>query len=80
VEQMRGVYYNKIDDKKKIRQVGVIAQEVNEILPEVVTYAEDVDEYGVQYGNMAGIFIEAIKELSDKVKVLTNEIKILKGE
>jgi len=40
----------------------VIAQEVNEVLPEVVTYAADVDEYGVQYGNFTGLFIEAFKE------------------
>ena len=79
VESMRGVYYNRIEDKRKKKQVGVIAQEMNEILPEVVTYADDVDEYGVQYGNMAGVFIEAIKELSAKVKQLTEEIEVLKG-
>jgi len=44
------------------RKVGVIAQEVLEVLPEVVTYAEDVDTYGVDYSKMAGLFIEAIKD------------------
>ena len=67
VNRMRGVYYTRIEtDDPKIdpnkRQTGVIAQEVNEVLPEVVTYADDVDEYGVQYGNFAGLFIEAFKE------------------
>ena len=46
----------------KKRQVGVIAQEVEEILPEVVTYCDVNDEYGVAYGNIAGLFIESIKE------------------
>jgi len=85
VSKLRGVYYNRIDsyDEKydtEKRQIGVIAQEVNLVLPEVVTYAKDVDEYGVQYGNMAGLFIEAIKEMKTKIEALEQEIKILKGK
>ena len=69
---MRGVYYNKIDDETKARQVGVIAQEMlePEACPEAVTYAEDVDEYGVSYGNLVGVLIEAIKELRHEVAEL----------
>jgi hemoglobin-like flavoprotein len=76
--QMRGVYYNKIDDDKKVRQVGVIAQEMQEVLPEAVSYAEDVDEYGVAYGNIAGILIEAIKDLKAEIKELKAEVDELK--
>ena len=80
VNKMRGVYYTRIEtDDPKIdpnkRQVGVIAQEVNEVLPEVVTYAKDVDEYGVQYGNMAGLFIEAIKELKAEIEELKQRLR-----
>ena len=83
VAKLRGVYYNRIEtNDEKVdpnkRQIGVIAQEVNEVLPEVVTYAKDVDEYGVQYGNMAGLFIEAIKELNAEIKELKAEIEDLK--
>jgi hypothetical protein len=85
VSNLRGVYYNRTDsyDEKidtKKRQIGVIAQEVDLVLPEVVTYAKDVDEYGVQYGNMAGLFIEAIKEMKIKMESMEQEIKMLKGE
>jgi hypothetical protein len=79
--QLRGVYYNRIDkldynpDK---RFLGVIAQEVVEILPEVVTYAHDVDEYGVAYGNFAGLFIEAIKEQNEIIKKQAEEIAEIK--
>jgi hypothetical protein len=69
---MRGVFYTKIDDINKGRQIGVIAQEINEVLPEVVTYAADVDEYGVKYGNIVGVLIEAIKELNEEIKILKN--------
>ena len=79
VNRLRGVFYNRIEtDDEKVdpnkRQIGVIAQEVNEVLPEAVTYAKDVDEYGVQYGNMAGLFIEAIKELTTKIDALEKRL------
>jgi hypothetical protein len=49
ISRIRGVYYNRIDVEElnvnpNKRQIGVIAQEVNEVLPEVVTYAADVDD------------------------------------
>jgi hypothetical protein len=77
LNNLRGVYYNRIDDETKKRQIGVIAQEINEVLPEVVTYAEDVDEYGVSYGNIAGLLIEAIKEQNNKIVDLESKLNIL---
>jgi hypothetical protein len=76
VNKMRGVYYNRIDDEKKKKQTGVIAQEMEQVLPEVVTYASDVDEYSVAYGNIVGVLIEAIKEQQlqiDELKALLNK-------
>jgi hypothetical protein len=77
VANLRGVYYNRIDDETKKRQIGVIAQEVIEVLPEVVTHAEDVDEYGVSYGNIAGLLIEAIKEQNKKIETMQEMINNL---
>jgi hypothetical protein len=74
VNRMRGVFYDKIDDIKKGRQTGVIAQEINEVLPEVVTYAKDVDEYGVSYGNVVGVLIEAIKEQQLQIEQLKTKL------
>jgi hypothetical protein len=84
VSKLRGVYYTRLPGRDleidtNRREIGVIAQEVNEILPEVVTYAKDVDEYGVQYGNFAGLFIEAFKELQAEVKALRTEVSTLRG-
>ena len=70
VLSMRGVFYNKVDEPQNGRQVGVIAQEVNEVLPEAVNYASDVDEYGVKYGNIVGVLIEAIKEQQGQIDEL----------
>jgi hypothetical protein len=68
VNSMRGVYYTNLNTQN--RETGVIAQEMAEILPEVVA---DKGEYlGVAYGNIVGVLIEAIKELKARVVELEN--------
>ena len=69
VLQLRGVYYNrkqsKIDERDDLykgRQIGMIAQEVQEIVPEVVSYAEEIDQYGLDYPKMVGLLVEGIKD------------------
>jgi hypothetical protein len=47
------------------RQVGFIAQEVKEVLPELVTKMSD-GYYAVDYGRLAPVLVEAIKELKQK--------------
>ena len=78
VNKLTGVYYNKIDDEKKNKEIGFIAQDVNEVVPELVTYAEDVDQYGVKYGNTTALLVEAVKELTQQVKDLKQEIDKMK--
>ena len=68
VSGLRGVYYT--NTNTNTRETGVIAQEIAEILPEVVA---DKGEYlGVAYGNIVGLLIEAIKELKVRVSELEN--------
>jgi hypothetical protein len=69
VGKMRGVTYTRKDTGEA--GVGVIAQEMLEVLPEVVQQGiGDDDTLSVAYGNLVGVLIEAIKELSLKVKTL----------
>ena len=63
VNELSGITYNIINKPKK--QVGVIAQEVEKVLPEVVKYEGEIKT--VAYPNMVGLLIEALKELNDKV-------------
>jgi hypothetical protein len=79
VNGLQGVYYNRIDDEDKTKEIGFIAQEVNEVVPELVTYAEDVDQYGVKYGNTTALLVEAVKELTQQVKDLKQEIEEIKN-
>ena len=71
VDGLRGVYYNKIGEDE--RRVGVIAQEVEEILPEVVkTDTEGMKS--VDYGKMVGVLIQAIKDLKNEIDDLKNGV------
>jgi hypothetical protein len=67
VEKLRGVRYT--DKRDETSHIGVIAQEMEPYIPEVVTESEDGYKT-VQYGNLVAVLIEAVKELSYKVRAL----------
>jgi hypothetical protein len=77
--KINGYTFERTDVQTPMRQAGVIAQEVLEVLPEVVLGSEET-QYSVAYGNMVGLLIEAIKEQQQEIKDLKKEIKIMKGE
>ncbi len=62
------------------RQVGLIAQQVKEVLPEIVSEWADqgTDDYlAVDYSRLAAVTIEAIKELKVENNMLQNRITVL---
>ena len=69
VNALRGVYYNQKNSEYKKDSMGVIAQEVMEVVPEVVGQGSN-GMYNVAYGNLAGLFIEAIKEQQKQIEEL----------
>jgi len=70
--QIRGVTFDRIDADGE-RQMGVIAQEVEKVVPEVVREDKSEDKIkSVAYGNMVGLLIEAIKDLKNEVDELKN--------
>ena len=71
VNKLRGVYYTPKKGEDKSRKVGVIAQEILEVLPEVVTHDKENDRYGVDYGKITGLLIEAIKDQQKQIDKLT---------
>lgn len=79
-----GYTFDRTDLTDLPRQTGVIAQEILEILPEAVmggATADDPDgHYSVAYGQMAGLFIEAIKELKDEKDQVEVELSDLRTE
>jgi hypothetical protein len=69
VKQLKGVSFE-MDNKQKI---GVIAQEIQKVIPEVVNTKED-GYLSVSYGNIVGLLIEAIKEQQVKIEQLEQKL------
>lgn len=69
VLKSRGVYYNRTDSDDKKTKVGVIAQEILEVIPEVVNQ-DNGGMYNVSYGNITAVLIEAIKEQQKQIEEL----------
>lgn len=71
VQDLRGVSFTMNDSNKNM--IGVVAQEILEVIPEVVDEGAD-GTLTVAYGNIVGVLIEAIKELNAKVEDLQNQL------
>jgi hypothetical protein len=67
VSQLRGVNFNW--KKNSIKSMGVIAQEVEVVVPEVVS-TDEGDQKSVNYGALVGLLIEAVKDLKNEVDEL----------
>jgi hypothetical protein len=77
IKRINGVTYKRVDLTDTRRYAGVIAQEIEKVLPEVVH--ENTDGFkSVAYGNLVSLLIEGIKELSGEIENLKEEIINLK--
>jgi len=79
VSKINGVYYNwTLDAQEKYahfgkeKEVGVIAQNVEEVLPEIVQTREDGTK-AVKYERLCALLIEAIKELKEDIEKLKKD-------
>lgn len=69
VLRLRGVNFNRIDIEDTSLKMGVIAQEVEKVVPEVV-YTDKAGDYAVAYGSLIGLLIEAIKDQQKQIDEL----------
>jgi hypothetical protein len=77
---LTGYTYRRVDlPSDTPRFAGLLAQEVKSILPEVVQ-EDNNGIMGIAYGNMASLFVEAIKELNNKVVALTQRVTELEAQ
>jgi hypothetical protein len=70
ISQISGYTYKRKDTSNI--ETGLLAQEVINILPEVVKYENN--HYNISYGNMCGLLVECIKELNNKIGILENKL------
>jgi hypothetical protein len=76
ISQLRGVYYNRTDDTN-IRHLGVIAQEVESVLPEVVfTDTSLAKNKSVAYGNIVALLIEGMKAQQSTIEGMQNILSL----
>ena len=80
VKTLDGITFNYIKDGADKRMTGVIAQQVQEVLPEAVYETETIEDpedknLAVHYGNMVGLLIEAIKEQQQQIDELKSIIE-----
>lgn len=69
IETLTGYTYTRIDTGE--RQTGLLAQDVQKILPEVIV---DAEHLSIAYGNLMGLIVEGIKELRQEVAALKAQL------
>lgn len=84
LERIRGVSFewNGLDPSGRSggrREIGLIAQEVDEVFPELVTAWGDEGHLAINYSRLSGVLVEAIKELKAENESLREEIEALKN-
>ena len=92
IDKINGVYYEFNDYAQSrgvsdgCQQIGLIAQEVQSVLPEVVTPAPfDTDKYGrsisgenyltIMYERVVPLIVEALKEQKQQIDYIRSKVK-----
>ncbi|MBI1956107.1 MAG: tail fiber domain-containing protein [Acidobacteria bacterium] len=76
--RLRGVSFEWKADGR--HDIGLIAEEVGEVVPEVVAYEENgVDAKSVDYARLVSVLIEAVKEQQAQIRQLQSEVEGLKA-
>jgi hypothetical protein len=68
------IVYKLKDDETNQRKIGLIAQEVNEVLPEVVDIPlNDNIMWGIRYSEIVPVLVKAVQELKAEIEELKNK-------
>jgi hypothetical protein len=76
--KLRGVYFDWKETKKQ--DIGMIAEEVGEVIPEVVAYEENgIDAKSLDYARLTALLVEAIKEQQKEIEALKAKLEKLES-
>ena len=78
VNKIHGVSFNFINSTSKNTELGVVAQDIEELFPELVD--NDNSYKSVNYNGFVGPFIECIKELTKQNQLLEERIRKLENK
>jgi hypothetical protein len=79
VKALKGVYYNRTDFNTGVTKVGVLAQEVEAVLPELIVEAPDSGLKSVAYGELTAVLVNAIKEQQTIIDDLKSRLETLEN-
>jgi len=78
---LRGVYFNWDAEHGGQHDVGMVAEEVGQVLPEIVEYEENrIDATGMDYSKLTPLLVEAIKELKAENESLKQRLEVLEAK
>ncbi|MEP6746957.1 MAG: tail fiber domain-containing protein [Bacteroidota bacterium] len=75
---MRPVRYNWKDKAMPAAKIGLIAQEVRKLVPEVITGDESKESLGMNYAELVPVLINAIKEQQHQIDDVQNRVEALR--
>lgn len=78
VRRLRGVRYDERDTGD--HEIGLIAEEVAQVLPEVVAFEEDGRALGLDYARLNAVLVEAIQEQQAQLDTLRSELARIQAE
>ena len=73
VNKLSAIRYTWKDERDDKEHIGFSAQDVLELVPEAVHGSEET-EYGISYGKLVPVLVEAIKELTAEVEALKKKV------
>ncbi len=78
--KLRGVYFDWDEEHGGAHDVGMIAEEVGAVMPEIVNYEENgIDAIGMDYSKMTPLLVEAMNELHGQVQHKDSQITELQA-
>lgn len=76
ISALRGIYFNNKADPSEKREVGIIAQDVEAVLPELVSTTADGYK-SIDYTKLTAVLVEAVKELKAENYSLKQKVEAL---
>ena len=80
VKRLRGLYYHwgssEMNQFDKRRHIGLMAQDLQHVVPEAVIPSEDGDFLTVDYNSLVALLIEAIRELEQQTDKTIRELEL----
>jgi hypothetical protein len=78
---LRGVYFDWDTEHGGGHDIGMIAEEVGQVLPEIVSYEKNgIDAIGMDYSKLTPLLVEAVKALKAENDALKERLEALEGE